>query len=78
MRITKEYHICDRCKKEIKEEEINNAYYTRWYYELCNECFEKYTEFNKETNKLKKKWEKLEQKYQFGDYLPKEDDKGDE
>lgn len=73
MEKTKTYYICDKCKKEIKEEEIQRAYYVEWYYELCNECFESFKEFNGKAGKIRNKWEKLEKEYQFGYYLPKDE-----
>ena len=72
MKKIREYYICDRCKKEIDEDKINKAYYTGWYYQLCDDCFKKYKEFKDLIEKLKKKWEKLEQEYQFGKYLPED------
>ena len=72
MKKIREYYICDRCKKEINEEEINKAYYTSWYYELCNKCYEDFNEFKNKTEKIRNKWEQLEQEYQFGRYLPED------
>ena len=73
MRKIKEYHICDKCKKEIQVEEIQKAYYVNWYYELCNDCYKTYEEFQSKIKKIENKWEKLEKEYQFGEYLPKEE-----
>lgn len=72
MKKIREYYICDRCKKEIDKDKINKAFYTNWYYELCDDCFEKYKELDDKLDKLKKKWEKLEKEYQFGNYLPED------
>lgn len=72
MRKTREYYICDRCKKEIDKDKINKTFYINWYYELCDDCFEKYKEFDNKLNKIKEKWKKLEKEYQFGDYLPED------
>lgn len=78
MKKTKEYYICDRCKKEIDENKINTKIYLNWYYQLCDDCFKKYKEFDNKIDKLKKEWEKLEKDYEFGDYLPKnEETKGE-
>ena len=72
MKKIKEYHICDRCKKEINEEEINLRYDYAGCYELCDDCDYTYIEFNTKVQNLKEKWEELEKKYKFGKYLPKE------
>lgn len=70
---TKNYHICDRCKKEI--EEINFAPYQRYCYELCDKCNKDFLKFKSEVEDLKKYWETLEKEYQFGEYLPQEVEK---
>ena len=72
MKKIKEYHICDRCKKEITDEEINEVFDYAYRYELCNECKDVHDEFIRKVNGLKKTWEHLEEKYKFGEYLPKE------
>lgn len=71
MKKIKEYHICDRCKKEINNNEINEVFDYAHHYELCDECKEIHDEFQRKVNGLKKSWEGLERKYQFGEYLPK-------
>jgi hypothetical protein len=71
MRKRIEHCYCDKCKKEI----IGNSrqeYYRCFIYDLCDKCYEEYTEFKIKTEKLKEQWEKLEKEYQFGEYLPKE------
>lgn len=73
MKKVREYHICDRCKKEISDKEINEEFDYAYHYELCYECKNIYDEYNRKVNGLKKTWEGLEKKYQFGKYLPKED-----
>lgn len=75
MKKIKEYHICDRCKKEITEEEINLRYDYTNRYELCDNCDYTYIEFETKVKKLKEKWEELEKEYKFGKYLPKEKEK---
>ena len=72
---TKEYHICDRCKKEIEKEKINFAPYHRWCYELCDECNKDFLKFKNEVEDVEKYWETLEKEYQFGEYLPQEIEK---
>lgn len=65
--------FCDKCKKEIKEREIvYHEFYTAYIYDLCDECYKQFKEFDNKVKRLKNKWEKLEKEYQFGEYLPKE------
>jgi len=73
MKKTREYHICDRCKKEIDKDKINYTPYEMWFYELCDKCNELFDIFIKQINKLKNEWQDLEIEYQFGTYLPKDD-----
>lgn len=72
MKRIKEFYICDRCKKEINKEEINEIFDYGYHYELCKECKDIHVEFDKKVNSLKKKWESLEKLYKFGEYLPRE------
>jgi len=74
----KEYHICDRCKKEIKEKDINHVAYTYHFYELCDKCNILFEEFDNKVIKIKKQWEELEKDFKFGEYLPKEVEKIDD
>lgn len=67
----KEYHICDRCKKEI--DKINSAFDFQYCYELCDDCMDKFKEYDKKRSSLEKAIIKLAKKYQFNKYLPKED-----
>lgn len=73
MKKMKEYHICDRCKKEITGKEINEVYDYAYLYELCNDCLKLHNEFERKVKGLKKDWENLEKEYKFGQYLPKEE-----
>lgn len=61
MRKIKKYYICDRCKKEINEEEINKVF-DNYFYDLCNKCKKIYDEYSKRVEGLKKSWEELEKK----------------
>ena len=36
----KTIRICDRCGKELKDEEINYMTDYRYCFEVCNECYE--------------------------------------
>lgn len=72
MKKIKEYHICDRCKKEIREEDIIHVSDYSRYYELCDDCDNVYIEFKTKVQNLKRKWEELEKEYKFGEYLPKD------
>ena len=73
MKKIKEYHICDRCKKEIHKDEINERFDYGYHYELCDICKDNFDLFQLKVEKLKKKWEELEKEFMFGKYLPKED-----
>ena len=72
MKKIKEYYICDRCKSEIKKEEIYEVFDYTYHYEFCNVCKDVYDEFAIHVNALKRNWDRLEEKYKFGKYLPKE------
>ena len=69
MRKQIEHIYCDKCRKET--EEVHNAFYLRWHYELCNECFKDFKEFEEAVIPLEEQWKKMEQKYQYGEYFPK-------
>ena len=68
-----EHVYCDKCKKEIKEgETVNHEFYAHYFYDLCDDCIDNFYKFRNQVDKLKEQWEKLEQIYQYGEYLPKE------
>lgn len=68
---TREYYVCDRCQKEIKEgEEISTVLDTPYRYELCENCKKKYDEMEEKVNKHRKALEEEYKKYQFGEFLP--------
>lgn len=75
MKKIKEYYICDRCKKELNEEDINNICdgITAYFYDLCEECKKEYDEFKKEYKILENKAEELKEKYKFGKYAFEEE-----
>lgn len=78
MKKTIEIYYCDKCKKQFKEgDTIYNEPYQMWMYELCDDCLKQLKELKSKVDKLKYKWEKLEEEYQFGEYLPKETDEVD-
>ncbi len=69
MKKLKEYHICDRCGKEILGDPFmapDNFY----IYELCYECNEIFKKYNEENKKIETKWDIIAKKYKFGKYLP--------
>lgn len=73
---TKEYYVCDRCKKEIEDysEKENNVCdgYNAYFYDLCKECKVDYEEYTRKLAGLNKTYKTLSEKYKFGKYLPRE------
>lgn len=73
----KEYRVCDRCSKEIDE---NNGHINFcdvvdcYFYDLCDDCYEEYTKYQAEADDLRKRHEELAKHYKFGKYLPKEEE----
>jgi hypothetical protein len=75
---TKEYYICDRCKKEIDKDKINKRYDNMYSYELCDECSIDFDNYKLEIKRLENEYEEYGKLYKFGKYLPKDDEKVDE
>ena len=77
MKKTKEYYICDRCKKTIEDysEEENNVtdIYNVYFYDLCKECMVDFNEYKAKLAGLDKTYKTLSEKYKFGRYLPREE-----
>lgn len=69
MKKTREYVICDRCKKEM--EKINFGYDYKFRYELCDECYGYFKQYKEEKAELIQMINATEEKYKFGIYLPK-------
>ena len=69
MKKIREYHICDRCFKEIEKPIIEYDY--QYMYELCEECDKCYKDYDKLTNELIDKIDKIRKDYKFGQYIPK-------
>lgn len=72
MKKIKEYYICDRCKKELQEDDFIGVCGDMYFYDLCKECKKDYDEYTEKIKKLEKKWNGITKEYQFGKYLPKE------
>lgn len=74
---TREYYICDRCKKELEKDtryevgDFINAY----SYDLCDNCYKEYEEYKSRVESLDKKVKEMTKLYRFGKYLPKEEPK---
>ena len=69
MKKIREYHICDRCFKEIEKPIIEYDY--QYMYELCEECDKFYKDYDKLINELIDKIDKIRKDYRFGQYLPR-------
>jgi len=77
MKKTKEYYICDRCKKTIedysKKENYVTDVYNGYFYDLCKECMADFNEYKIKLSGLDKTYKTLSEKYKFGRYLPREE-----
>ena len=72
MKKIKEYHICDRCKKELSKDDFIGICGDLYFYDLCKECKKDYDEYKSKAEDIRKQWDELTKKYQFEKYLPKE------
>lgn len=73
MKKIKEFHICDRCKKELGKDDFIDICCLDYFYDLCKECKKDYDKYEEELKELDGKYGELAKKYQFGKYLPKEE-----
>lgn len=69
----REYYICDRCKKEIDEEEKHIACDYAYMYDLCQNCYDDYKKLKGNVEKYYELIDEEYKKYSFGKYLPKEE-----
>lgn len=74
MEIVKKRIICDRCHKEKGKEEsfipVSDIVNCR-NYDLCNDCFELFRNYEIAVNELWKKQDEVTSAFGFGKYLPK-------
>lgn len=75
MKKVKEYYICDRCKKEIGEDDFRGVCSNLYFYDLCKNCKEDFDKYQSETKELEQKYDEIMKKYQFEKYLPREESK---
>jgi exonuclease VII small subunit len=65
--------ICDKCKKELKENEEKLIYFGANVIECCEPCYKELQDFKNEINILRKKYNKEEKgiikKYHLEDIL---------
>lgn len=57
----KEIIMCDKCKKEIKEEELFRCCFKLSFFELCERCHNKMKELKHKLEELDDKYKKEEQ-----------------
>ena len=75
MKKTKEYYICDRCKKELEKDDFKDICGFEYFYDLCKECKKEFDKYEIEVKELDKKFDDITKKYKFGKYIPKEETK---
>lgn len=68
------YYICDRCKKEVNKEDLKQVSDMGYFYELCDDCKALFDEYDKKTQEAEKQLDDMAKEYQFGKYLPKENE----
>lgn len=73
MKKIKEYYICDRCKKELEEDDYICVCSNIYFYDLCKDCKIDFDKYKSETKKLEQKYDEITKKYQFEKYLPVEE-----
>ena len=80
MEIVVKRRICDKCHKDIVNEkefvpvcDVINCH----NYDLCDDCFGVYREYEKAVNELWEKQDKITKDFGFGKYIPKYKDKND-
>lgn len=71
MRKIREYHLCDRCNKEIDEKKLSVCYDNTYKFELCDECKEIFDKYKEELKQVDMKKDRISKKYNFGKYLIK-------
>ena len=69
MRKNEIIYYCDKCKKQIKENELKTIFDGVFYYELCEKCNYEYEDYKKKYDELANKVDQLQKKYKFGKYL---------
>lgn len=69
---TREYYICDRCKKEITEEDTRyevGDFINACNYDLCDDCYKAYEEYKSRVEDLDKEVKEMTKTYRFGKYM---------
>lgn len=73
MKLTREYHVCDRCGEELLDQPIIRTD-PPYIYELCVDCDERFLKYKKDINELNRKYDEVQQYYGFGKYINNEED----
>ena len=69
---TREYYICDRCKKELTEKDTRyevGDFINAYNYDLCDDCYKEYEEYKSRVEDLDKEVKKMTKLYRFGKYM---------
>ena len=74
MKKIKEVWYCDRCHKELEEDELIYVSDYMYSYELCDDCKILYDTYKKAIKELDEKIDKVTKDFSFGRYLPREDE----
>lgn len=74
--ITQEIRICDRCKKELKDNNYASVtdHANGYFYELCDECHKDYLDYKKEIEELWNQQQSITKEHRFGLYMYKTDE----
>ena len=69
---TREYYICDRCKKELPDKEARHEVWdliNAYTYDLCDDCHKEYEEYKSRVEDLDKEVKEMTKLYRFGEYM---------
>lgn len=80
MEIVVKRRICDKCHKDIDNEKefvpVSDPINCR-FYDLCNDCFKTYSEYEKAVKELWKKQDEITKAFGFGKWLPEYEENND-